>query len=284
MQNFIEKLMDSGFLVNKLVAEENLLHIKNPCQFVVSAEVIADVKDKYLPGEEIGGILWLLPKTTDGNRICSLERVTYIRNAIEDHPQTDGSNKSNAYLPDTKDLNSEICSVFESGYLPVKFHTHPTQNSNFLLSMHEQMQQAQTSEADRKESKRPFVHGSKKLLIPRALIIGNELKSGDIFFHIYGGEIAPLDLEKDIKKVQDENLKLFSEMFSELQISDTVKVLIAIVIIVLIIVAIRNPKAGISMLLIAAMATPLFLSKTDHLKSANYYNKLSSGEAKISIP
>jgi hypothetical protein len=123
---------------------------------------VADVKSNHKADEQIGGVLWVKPTFKDGEIIHSIDKVSYIRNVIEDNKRADYRNKSNAYLPDFKELNQTLNDLFSQGYLPVKFHTH--QN---LTSV--------SSKQDKRESTLPYVVGNKKLLMPQGRIVGNDI-------------------------------------------------------------------------------------------------------------
>lgn len=280
----LKTLVDLCLVDSKVIDEQQVYVLKTPCRFVFSESMVTNLKDKYLPHEEIGGLLWAKPSITNGERVCSVEKVTYLRNVIEDKPRKDNLKKSGAYLADTNELHRELSNIFEQGYLPVKFHTHPTVDSNGIGSISKQMWQAETSNQDRIESKISFILGGARVLTPRVLIIGNEFKSSDIIIGIYDGGIAPVDIKRSIEKVQSQNIQIASDKMSEIEFSDQQKIVIAILLLVVIFVIIKYPKAGLGVLLVGGMAAQPLLSRTQHLGEANYYSKLDGGEARILIP
>src|SRR5690606_1409650 len=156
-----------GYLDTKIVDGEELLHLTTPCRFRINEKIVSDLKSNYKTDEEIGGVLWAKPTTKDGEIIHTVDNVSYIRNAIEDAPRTDDRSKSNAYLPDSKELNQTLKDLFSKGYLPVKFHTHPVKGTNFLHSLTYPNLMTETSEQDKRESSLPHIIGNKKLLMPR---------------------------------------------------------------------------------------------------------------------
>jgi|ERR1043165_117922 hypothetical protein len=280
----MENLIASGFFRSTLIGKETVFILKTPCRFIVRDNIVAELKANYLPHEEIGGLLWAKPKQSNEEQIYEIERVSYLRNTIEDTRRTDGLNKSNAYLHDRNEIDHELSSIFTAGYLPIKFHTHPTKSSNNFGSLYEQLHQAETSQQDRRESKIPFTHKGDKILTPRALIIGNELKSSDIIIALYDGEIAPVEVKGSIEKVQRKNMELVSDSLRNVQFSQLESIILIVAAIVIVLLIIKYPKGGLALLVAAAAPTSLLLAKTNHLEAAECYAKLNEGEAKILIP
>jgi hypothetical protein len=180
MEQKLLEYKNAGYLDTKIVDGDELLHLATPCRFRVTENIVSDLKKNYKADEEIGGVFWAKPTTKNGEIIYIIDKVSYIRNAIEDNPRNDNRNKSNAYLPDSKQLNQTLNDLFLQGYLPVKFHTHPVKGTNFLHSLTYTNLMTETSEQDKRESSHHLVIGSKKLLMPRGLIVGNDISSSDI--------------------------------------------------------------------------------------------------------
>jgi hypothetical protein len=198
---------NEGYLDTKIFGGDELLHLTTPCRFRITEKIVSDLKKNYKADEEIGGVLWAKPTTKNGEIIHIIDKVSYIRNVIEDNPRNDNRNKSNAYLPDSKQLNQTLNDLFLQGYLPVKFHIHPVKGANFLNSLIYTNLLNETSEKEKRESSHHLVIGSKKLLMPRGLIVGNEISSNDIFIRVHNGFIAPTEFEDSKKKIQQENPK-----------------------------------------------------------------------------
>jgi hypothetical protein len=184
MEQKLIEYKKSGFLDIKTVDGREIFHLTTPCRFRVTENIVCDLKKNYKADEQIGGVLWAKPTFKDGEIINSINKVSYIRNAIEDNTRADDRNKSNAYLSDFKELNKALNDLFLKGYLPVKFHTH--QN---LTSV--------SSKQDKRESTLPFIVGNKKLLMPQGRIVGN-----DVFIEVYNSidliENYSLQLEVDL--------------------------------------------------------------------------------------
>jgi hypothetical protein len=180
MEQKLIEYKNAGYLDTKIVDGVELLHLTTPCRFKITENIVTDLKKNYKTDEEIGGVLWAKPTTKNGEIIHIIDNVSYIRNAIEDNPRTDHRNKSNAYLPDSKQLNTTLNALFLQGYLPLKFHTHLVKGTNFLHSLTYPNLMTETSEQDKRESSHHLVIGSKKLLMPRGLIVGSDISSNDI--------------------------------------------------------------------------------------------------------
>ena len=162
MEQKLIEFKNEGFLDIKTVDGSELFHLTTQCRFKVTENIVSDLKKNYKADEQIGGLLWVKPTFKDGEIIHVIDKVSYIRNAIEDNKRADDRNKSNAYLPDFKELNQALNDLFLQGYLLVKFHTH--QN---LTSV--------SSKQDKRESTLPYVVGNKKLLMPQGRMVGNDI-------------------------------------------------------------------------------------------------------------
>jgi hypothetical protein len=242
------------------------------------------LKKNYKADEEIGGVLWAKPTTKNGEIIYIIDKVSYIRNAIEDNPRNDNRNKSNAYLPDSKQLNQTLNDLFLQGYLPVKFHTHPVKGTNFLHSLTYTNLMTETSEQDNRESSQPHIIGDKKLLMPRGLIVGNDISNSDIFIGVYNGFIAPTEFENSKKKIQQENFQKTADLVSSINLSDGQKIGLAIGAALLLFVIVKYPKHSLPVIIGLGATLPLLMSNTHNIENPNYFNKISFGSADIFIP
>lgn len=162
MEQKLIEYKKAGFLDINTVDGSELFHLTTPCRFRVAENIVSDLKKNYKADEQIGGVLWVKPTSKYEEIIHCIDKVSYTRNVIEDNTRADDRNKSNAYLPDFKELNQALNDLFFQGYLPVKFHTH--QN---LTSV--------SSKQDKRESTLPYVVGNKKLLMPQGRIVGNDI-------------------------------------------------------------------------------------------------------------
>jgi hypothetical protein len=284
MELKIIEYKNAGYLETKIVDGYELLHLTTPCRFRVNENIVADLKSNYKADEEIGGVLWTKPTTKDGEIIHVIDNVSYIRNAIEDNPRSDHRNKSNAYLPDSKELNQTLNDLFLQGYLPVKFHTHPVKGTSFLHSLTYPNLMTETSEQDQRESSLPHIIGNKKILMPRGLIVGNDISSSDIFIGVYNGFIAPTEFENSKKKIQQENFQKTADLVSSINLSDGQKIGLAIGAALLLFVIVKYPKHSLPVIIGLGATLPLLVTNTHNIDNPNYFNKLSFGSADIFIP
>lgn len=284
MEQKLIEYKNAGFLDTKTVDGNELLHLATPCRFRITETIVAKLKSSYKSDEEIGGVLWAKPTTKDGEIIHIIDKVSYIRNAIEDNPRNDNRNKSNAYLPDSEQLNQTLNGLFLQGYLPVMFHTHPVKGTNFLHSLKYPNLMTETSEQDKRESSLPHIVGDKKLLMPRGLIVGNDISSNDIFIGVYHGFIAPTEFEDSKKKIQQENFQKTADLVSSINLSDGQKIKLAIGAALLLFVIAKYPKHSLPVIIGLGATLPLLMTNTNNIDNPNYFNKLSFGGADIFIP
>lgn len=282
--NLLSDLQKNGFLQTKQIENEELSHIATPCVFRIESDIVQSLKKNYISTEEIGGVLSAKPTLFNDTRIFIIDSVSYVRNAIEDKPRTDGRNKTNAYCPDFKQLNQVISNIIENGCLPIRFHTHPTKGKEYLQTILRQNYQTETSDQDKIASEYPFEINRQKLLMPRCLIVGNSITSTDIFIGVYGGFIAPLSFEESKKKVVDEKIKKSAEFLSTVEFTKGQKIGLAVGAALLLFSIIKYPKYSLPVIACLALTAPILLTNTQNIERPEYFNRLSFGKADIYIP
>lgn len=261
---------------------EKIYHIKSPCTFVIKEEIVKKLENQYLPDEEIGGIIWVKPERKNDKYEFVGDQVTFIRNAIEDKPNERGRTRKNSYLPDNKVLNETYREVFKSGYLPIRFHSHPTKGNDFLNEFMKFDFSRETSEQDRKVSEYPLNIGKEKLLLPRGLIVGNNKISGNIFIGVYNGFIAPKGFEETKDKVVKENMDKAFEAASSIELTNKQKIFAGIAILLLLVIIVKYRKHSLPVILGLGAMIPLMLENTN--EETKYYSQSSSGDVKLEIP
>lgn len=281
---FIIELNKNGYLKTKIEDGQELYFLVTPCRFRIEDSIVKELKNKYKSDEEIGGVFWAKPTRQDGEIIYSIDRVCFIRNAIDDNPRNDHRNKSNAYRPDQNQLKQEINNIFTNGSLPIRFHTHPTKGTDFLKSLVSTNLQTEVSEQDKKASYSPFDIGGKKLIMPRALIVGNDISKHDIFIGIYNGFIAPTEFVDSKNKIQQENLQKITDFISNINLTDSQKFGLAIGALLLLYTIIKYPKYNMYVIIALGTILSLAMTGTQNIEKPNYFNRLSSGSADIFIP
>lgn len=284
MEQQLTDYKNAGYLVTKIVDGDELLHLAAPCRFRITENIVADLKRNYTSDEEIGGVLWLKPTTKEGEIIHIIDNVSYVRNAIEDNPRADHRNRSNAYLPDSKELHKTLNDLLLQGYLPVTFHSHPVKGTDFLQSLIYSNLMTETSDQDKRESSTYLKIGNKMLLMPRGLIVGNDISNSDIFIGVYNGFIAPTEFENSKKKIQQENLNKIADLVSAINLTDRQRVGMAIGAVLLLFVIAKYPKHSLPVIIGLVATLPLLMTNTHKIDNPNYFNKLSLGSADILIP
>lgn len=288
MSNLIKTLYNSGYLV-KAADQDNLIyHLARPCRFEIKQNIVDSLKSRYLPDEEIGGILWINPIKIDDEYVFMIDKVSYIRNSIEDTVYKDKvgniRTRKDTYLSDAKTYSEEVNKVLAVNCLPLKFHSHPTQGKSVIESLNKQEWHTETSDQDVIESSKPLELGNDSLLLPRALIVGNGDFSNDIFIGLYGGFIAPNGFGESKEIIRTESIEKYGDLIFSNQISDNAKIALGVGAILLLIFLIRHSKYSIPVIIALAAATPVLLTNTSVADKPNYFNRLSYGSAVIYIP
>lgn len=275
--------MNNKYFKKRIEGEDEIFHIKTPCRFLITEDVVKDLKGSYKPNEEIGGILWVKPEDGESEKIIfKVEKVSYIRNAIEDNPREDKYTKRNAYRFDAQELEIVFQDVLKNSCLPIQFHSHPTHGKDFFTEFINFSSQLETSKQDRIEAEQFSIIQGKKVLMPRALIVGNDIIQGNIFIGLYHGFIAPHEFEVTKKEVQQENIRKTVDTISKIKISFNHKIAIVVGAILLLIVIVKYKKYSIPVIASLLVAALSFLGQTS--SEPKYFNRLSSGDAIIDIP
>ena len=191
MYNTIKALYVIGFLEKIIVNNEEIFHLTTPCRFTIEEDIVISLKKNYCADEEIGGIFWAKPTIGTQEKTHIVKKISFLRNVIEDTLRTDHLNKSNSYLPDSKQLHEEMERIFCQGFLPLMFHTHPVKGSDFLQTLMNPNFVSETSDQGIYEKSFTYDFNKQKLLMPSFLIVGNDISSQDIFIGVYNGFVAP---------------------------------------------------------------------------------------------
>lgn len=284
MQQKLIEYKKAGFFDTKTVDGKEILHLATPCRFRIIESIVEDLKSNCKSDKEIGGILWSKATILEEEIIHVIDKVSYVRNAIDDNPRTDNRNSSNAYLPDRKEYNEILNELFSQGYLPVKFHTHPVHDTNFSFSSTYSDLMSETSEQDQYESLQPLKIGNQYFLMPSALMVNHAFLSNAIFIGVYNGFIAPKEFENSKKKIQEENFNKTVALLSSVNLKDTEKFGLSIGAALLLYAIVKNPKFSLPVIFGLSAIIPLLMTNTKNINNPYYFNKLSYGSATIFIP
>lgn len=286
-------LHSNGFIKPVRFGDEEIFVWATPCRVKISENIVEELKAAYLPDAEIGGILLAQPEIINGEKIFFVEQVRFIRNAVEDIEsfREDGvlRTKANAYLPDIKEATRLQSEAYRAKVLPLKFHTHPTKGKDILDSFHLQAFETNTSKQDLKESKYFNMVNGKKLLLPRALIVGNSDWGKELFIGIYDGFIAPGGFDETKSMIRQENISKLrngvAEAFRKWDVSEQQKWMYGIGAVLLLgFLLYRTRKFSIPVVAGLTVILPVLLSQTTAAKDPPYYNWLKAGDVDIFIP
>ena len=284
MVKLLNHLHRNGFLQTKQIDGENLFIIATPCIFRIESEIVRSLIENYKSTEEIGGVLSAKPTLINNKLIFVITNVNYIRNAIEDNARQDGRNRTNAYLPDLKQLYQEISMTLENECLPIRFHTHPTKSNKQFETLLNENILTETSNQDRIASEYPNNIDGQKLLMPRCLIVGNAILSSNIFIGVYGGFVALNEFNTSKRKVMEENIKKTADFFSAIKLTTGQKIGLGIGAALLLFATIKYPKYSLPVIAALALTAPVLLTSTQNIEKPEYFNRLSIGKADIYIP
>lgn len=286
-QDIVTSLENQGILKVQVQNGNSVYCLNTPLKLVFEDSIIDIIQSSYLPDEEIGGILYVKPNkpSYQNESILLVEKVDFIRNAIEDEPRTDGRSKKHSYSFDKKDFFKSYKDCINEGFLPLKFHTHPTTGVDTFRELKRTIVNWETSEADIKESKVfETAEGDIKIILPRILIVGYPDKFGEFFFGAYGGMISPDSFSESKDIVQKKNIEQTFNSLEHAHFSDNQKFVIGIGIVLLLILAIRYRKYSLPILMSLATIAPMFLLDTSRIDSPNYFSKKQKGKVEIYFP
>lgn len=158
--------ISSGYVLNK------------PLTITVTKEVINQLKAKYLPNGETGGLFWLraTSKTT-----AVIDNITFLPNL---------SGLATGYSTSTALFNATVNTILAANYLPVVFHTHPVSLGLSLYDSRKQNFYLRASAADRRLSK-DTITDSVPLYMPEIIFVKDERYEDGYAMAAYGGNILP---------------------------------------------------------------------------------------------
>lgn len=163
------------------ISSDNILRLKPPVTILVKANVLQAIKQNYLPNGESGGLLWLKPYRDSTSLV--IDRISVVKNI---------SSKNSAYTPEPNQLASAYGSVFDSGYLPVFYHTHPTTLGHSLYDHRRPQFYLKSSVPDRREAAKPINYQNIQILLPEVIGVASDKYTGGIDVVFYEGGILPV--------------------------------------------------------------------------------------------
>lgn len=208
------QLHSNGFLRLQEIEKESVLILTMPCEFRIEGNILESLLNNIKSTEENGGVLFLKPTRIDNDRVFIIDKVGYIRNAIEDNPRKDGMKRSNSYLPDPYQHYNTILNVLEDNSLPIEFKILPTQSLKNFESIGYSEFQKTINNQNKSANEIPLICGYQKMFLPRCLIFGNTNSLSDIFIGFYNGFIIPVNFST-LKNLIFDNINNKITDFSE---------------------------------------------------------------------
>jgi hypothetical protein len=198
-----QKILTEGDLNGQTV-----LHLQTPCEIELTENASNTLLHNYSSVREKGGILAAHPDKKDGKTILTVKEIVFLTNISVD--------PNHSYLPDSKELDTALERAFTEQFLPIRFHTHPTEHENPTIEIFNYLFQSDTSKQDRLVSNTVIPVGDKQLLLPRGLMLSTGKSNPRMFIGFYNGLIAPIEfdtfkkdsIKKAMDKILDESLHL----------------------------------------------------------------------------
>jgi hypothetical protein len=159
---------------------DGVLRLNPPVEIILRASVLKTIKQNYLPDGESGGLLWLKPYRDNTSLI--IDNISVVPNI---------SQSNSTYLPQPVLLANAYQSIFESGYMPMFYHTHPTTLGHSLYDHKRPNFYLKSSVPDRQAARNPVQFKDIQILLPEGIAVGGDNYEGGIDIVFYEGGILP---------------------------------------------------------------------------------------------
>ena len=272
---WLEHLTNQKILTHGDLEGNTVLHLQTPCEIELTENASKTLQHNYSSIREKGGLLAAFPEKKDGNTILTIKEIVYLTN-ISDDP-------NHSYLPDSKELDIALERAFKEQFLPIRFHTHPTEHENPTMEIFNYLFQSDTSKQDRLVSNTVMPVGDKQLLLPRSLMLSAGKSNQRMFIGFYNGLIAPIEFDthkKDsIKKAMD---NILDEVSGWAKVDNNKWWLLGGGVL-LALLTIRYNKYAIPLIFMLVLMVPMFVN--DQHGRPKYFAQLTkAGQLTIDIP
>jgi len=283
------KLASTDFFEEQITQEgEKVVRLKTPLLIHFSAEAVNQIRARYDPEFEVGGVLLATPEIQRDNRILDVKKVVVLKNLS---PTPDSSFHRPHLIKDVLNVWRRNCSHNEY-YVPISFHSHARvefdRTGDMTRVMHA-LSPVRTSKQDQEFSglKRIKI-GRIGFMIPSALLLQSKIGDEKTIIGFYAGGIAPIDFSEFISKLTgktvQEILELLSDWFKE---DPNRKWILVPLSVFFLIPLILYPKQMLILLLIvlmlmASQLTALSIQEGESLP--NYFGILKKEGLTIFIP
>ncbi|MFY7828236.1 MAG: hypothetical protein ACOVQ4_13995 [Flectobacillus sp.] len=182
--DLIQSYQNQGFLQQRNESGKAIYTLEKPVKIILSNGVLEAVKKRYPKNSEIGGVIWVKPLS---QKVLISEDITFFRNV---------QNDPSKYSPHPDDYRTTLAEIEKSGYLPILFHTHPTQLGLSSYDGKRVRFYLTSSLQDQDSSFYPVSFSGKSLVMPQAIFVADERFTNGIGVALYNGYLFPLSLAK----------------------------------------------------------------------------------------
>ena len=189
-KEWLLKLKKDGVLIEGTKYENQYLHLQTPCKVILSDTASSQLRDSYRADQEKGGLFLTTPKRINEVTHLTIDRAIFLTN-VADTPQ-------NSYRPDGKELSLAIKDAYAGeteNSLPIHFQTLSTHSGNPMNELLDYIFQCKGTQHDELVSDIALSVGELNVLMPRSLVICDNIVSNKICIGFYNGLIAPIEFE-----------------------------------------------------------------------------------------
>ncbi|MBN8823876.1 MULTISPECIES: hypothetical protein [unclassified Spirosoma] len=156
-----------------------------PLLITITPAVLKSLHKAYPKSSEIGGVLFTYPDAQA--RTLRITKWVQLPNLLDDPRK--------AYATSKAALSSALSDCINSGALPITFHTHPVTGTGDTAYDSQGIKfYDRTSSADRHNSYLPITIEGRTVVMPSALLVGDDKDATSTHISLYSGFIAPMSL------------------------------------------------------------------------------------------
>lgn len=245
-----------------------------PVKIHIAEDFVKRLRTDYTPRTEKGGVL-LFEITKHGNEVfLILKDIRFLVN-ISEYPEY-------SYLPNRIEL-LQVCEyALNNKLLPCIFHSHPTEDSNYIMEAYNYIGQMGTSEADMAASLEPVPCDGFLLRLPEFLVVCNGRLNTGIFIGVYGGLIAPLSFEKEKSEIADRFLERIHNNIVNYFDTPRKQFFGVLGLVTAVGLSIKYPKTAATLVATTAGVLPPVIWETEG--NGNFFRVSTHGSINIDIP
>ncbi|WP_460953613.1 hypothetical protein [Spirosoma litoris] len=181
----ITDLVKAGIFRQITTENRPTLVLAAPLLITVTPTVLKSLHKAYPKSEETGGVLFAYPDVKA--RTLAVTRWVQLPNQLDD--------KRKAYATSKTALQNTLNECIASGALPITFHSHPVTGTGDSAYDSQGLKfYDRTSSADRHNSYLPITIEGQTVVMPSALLVGDDKDATATHLSLYSGFIAPMSL------------------------------------------------------------------------------------------